>query len=119
MNADGSGLKRLTRTRSDFETLGDNGMPVWSPDGKRIVFVSNRAGSGDIWTMRADGSGIRKLFGLPGRDEASPAFTPDGSQLAFSSMRLGKAVLYVMQSDGTGARKVADGEEPSWRGSAS
>jgi TolB protein len=65
VNADGSGLRRLTRTAA-LETN-----PVWSPDGQFIAFTSDRAskrrkqernGSAfELYTMRTDGSAIRRL----------------------------------------------------------
>ena len=48
MNADGSGLTRLT------SSPGRDKVPSWSPDGNRIVFVSNREGNEDIFVMSAD-----------------------------------------------------------------
>jgi TolB protein len=65
VNADGSGLRRLTRTAA-LETN-----PVWSPDGQLIAFTSDRASTArrqerngrafDLYTMRADGTAIRRL----------------------------------------------------------
>ena len=55
MNADGSGQRRLTRNPA-FD-----GGPAWSPDGRRIAFVSNRDGSYEVYVMNADGSGQRRL----------------------------------------------------------
>jgi Tol biopolymer transport system component len=52
MNADGSGQKLLTRGGSQ---------PRWSPDGQKIAYVSDRAGSLDIWVMNPDGGGQRNL----------------------------------------------------------
>ena len=60
MNADGSRQRNLTRNSAD-------GDPVWSPDGRNILFVSKRDGYGDIYVMNADGSGQRNLARLPGR----------------------------------------------------
>jgi Tol biopolymer transport system component len=57
-NADGSGLRRLTRR-------GDCASPRWSPDGTRIAFVRD----GNLWVMNADGTGQRRLSRDP-RGEA-------------------------------------------------
>jgi TolB protein len=67
MNADGSGQELLTR--------GGSG-PGWSPDGRRIVFVSKRGGERDIWIMNADGSGQRNLTPDTGRRESQPLWPP-------------------------------------------
>jgi Tol biopolymer transport system component len=65
INADGTGLRRLTRTAA-LETH-----PVWSPNGRRIAFTSDRHAKGrgseplgpafELYTMRADGTGIKRL----------------------------------------------------------
>lgn len=40
---------------------GRNERPSWAPDGRHLVFQSDRTGTGEIWTMLADGSGLRQL----------------------------------------------------------
>lgn len=111
---DGSGLRRLTHTAGDAHVLGDDGMPSWSPDGKRIVFTSNRTGGGAIWVMRADGTGERKLYDHEGTDEFNPQFAHDGRRIAFSQLGLGTAEVWIVGSDGGGARRIAAGGQPTW-----
>lgn len=55
--------------------------PLWTPDGERIVFASNREGGG-LWSRTADGTGpAEQLLATPG---ALPySFTPDGTQLVY------------------------------------
>jgi TolB protein len=55
MNADGSGKRNLTRNPAN------DGSPSWSPDGRRIAFVSDRDGRLEAFVMNADGSGQRSL----------------------------------------------------------
>ena len=66
MNADGSGQRNLTR--SVTRPFSTEGRAAWSPDGRRILFVSDRGGNSEIYVMNADGSGKRKLTQLKGGD---------------------------------------------------
>lgn len=61
-----------------------NTVPNWSPDGKSIVFVSNRSGNTDVWIVAASGGEPRQLttFSSP---EANPQWSPDGSTIYFTS----------------------------------
>ncbi len=55
MNANGSGQRSLTRNPA---TDAD---PAWSPDGRKIAFVSNRGGTYEVYVMNPDGSGQQRL----------------------------------------------------------
>ena len=69
MNADGSEQTNLTDN-----SAGDSG-PVWSPDGSKIAFVSDRDGDWEIYVMNADGSGQTNLTNNP-EDDWAPAWSP-------------------------------------------
>ncbi len=103
---DGTGLTRLT---SD---LSGNGQPVWSPDGIKIAFVSDRLGSNDIWIMNADGSAPRRVTSLPGQ-ENDPSFSPNGSEIVFSHT-VDQASLKIVKVDGTGLRTLTSGSSRDW-----
>ena len=80
MNHDGTGLKQLTKGH------GDDREPKISPDGKTIVFSSDRAfkGSYDIWTVDI-ASGTVKQITSSELDEYEPNWSPDGSSIVFVS----------------------------------
>jgi tricorn protease len=80
VSADGGTATPLT-VDSSWE-----GYPVWSRDGKRIAFASDRFGDLDIFVMNADGSELKRLTYHDANDYPSD-FSPDGTQVLFSSAR--------------------------------
>jgi len=52
--------------------------PVWSPDGRRIAFVSDRSGSDQVWVANADGTNPVRLSQFPSGAVSYPVWTPDG-----------------------------------------
>jgi TolB protein len=83
--------------------------PVFSPDGKRIAFASNRDGNNEIYVMNIDGSGLRRLTNHPAY-EVAPTWNPTGTQIAFTSDRAGQPQIYMMNADGTDVRRVTTTE---------
>ncbi len=81
-NGDGSAERPL------FAISGFDYNPSFSPDGKWIVFTSERNGSGeaDLYRVHVDGSGLERLTDDPALDDQA-AFSPDGNQIAFVSTR--------------------------------
>ena len=120
VRADGTGLTRLTRTVGDVETLGDDGFPAFAPDGSSVAFTSNRAGRNvELWTMRANGSGQRRLAVRPATDELAQRRSPDGSRLAFVARSATNPEaaprILVMRADGTDVNALQVGAEVDWR----
>jgi Tol biopolymer transport system component len=103
--------KRLTFTKGGDGVLGDDSMPDFSPDGRRIVFTSNRDQQGEIYVMNADGSGPKRLTRRAG-DDWLPRFSPDGTKIVFWQL---PNRLWTMNADGTGLRKLATGTDADWR----
>lgn len=105
-NADGTGLRRLTR-RAGFDFH-----PAWSPDGTRIAFVSGRfvpSGQGtgktldtEIRVMDADGSHVRVLDPCAGVGCADPVWSPDGSAIAYARDRS----VWVADAGGASTRQL-------------
>jgi TolB protein len=99
--------------------------PMLSPDGRALVFHSNRSGRRAIWIAKVDGSEPRILFDHPelGSDPGTAVWSPDGKWIVFG-MRPADATLesesdvYVMAADGTGLKRLTaapgDDSHPHW-----
>ena len=105
-NPDGTELKRLTSGG------GYNAEGSYSPDGKHIVFCSNRSGAEnlELYVMDRDGKNVRPLTHAPGCYNGGPFFSPDGKRVIFRSDRKKKdhLQLFVINADGSGERALTD-----------
>lgn len=102
MNADGTKPRSLTN--------GSNA--IWSPDGTRIAFNSDREGIPQVYVMNADGTALRRLSDVWGE---YPAWSPDGDRIAFESYMGGTTEfgdpnydVFVMDADGSGVANLTD-----------
>ena len=62
--------------------------PVFSPDGSRVAFASNRSGNWDLWIIDVEGGAPLQVTSSQA-DEIHPSWSPDGTQLVFSSLPAG------------------------------
>ena len=109
MESDGQNVQRLTQ---------DPGMDwgaTWSPDGKQIVFSSNRDGEMRLFVMNADGSDQRPL--LKGSEGAgwAPAWSPSRGEIAFASERDGTSEIYLLEIDSGKIIRVTINDRPDDR----
>jgi serine/threonine-protein kinase len=115
-------LSRHAATRLTFR--GDNGSPVWSPDGARIAFRSNISGRYELYWMAADGAGTPVLL-VGGEGAPVPeAFTPDGRSLLYSRARAdgtrgGTEIWSVPVDDPAAARPLVQTQRSAWGASVS
>jgi TolB protein len=118
-----SPLTEAGRARDNF--------PAWSPKGDRIAFTSDRDGDYELYSIRPDGTDVKRLTQSPGND-AHCTWSPDGQWLAFTSARGGfkdEAPLhpynsqpygdvYIMRADGSQVQRVTDDQfeegTPAW-----
>jgi Tol biopolymer transport system component len=69
----------ISSTRQDYN-------PAYSPDGRRIAFISNRTGPRELWTCDSDGSNSLKLTSFGGPNTILPRWSPDGQHVLFSAL---------------------------------
>ena len=97
---DGKALRRLT-AGDDMEAD-----PVWSPDGKTIVYTVRTNGNFDLWSIQADGTLPAVQLTSKSLNNKQPAWSPDGTRIAFISDRAGTNDLWIMNADGSSAKRL-------------
>jgi Tol biopolymer transport system component len=81
VDLDGAKAKARILVTSTREQYG----PLISPDGRRIVFMSNRSGSFEIWVCDSNGSNAQQLTSSGRAPAGTPRWSPDRKQIVFDS----------------------------------
>ncbi len=104
----------LTDYQNDLE-------PDWSPDGERVVFTTSRDGFQELYTMRADGTDLKRLTNNTGLNDLRARYSPDGQRIAYMtnySVGDGTGEIWVMNADGSQPRRMTnndtDDSQPIW-----
>jgi hypothetical protein len=110
----GAGLRRLTFTRGSDDVLGDDGMPAWRPDGRGLVFVSNRDRNLELYALDLRTRRTTRLTRSTRRDETLPRVAPDG-RVAFVETSPGSSRIAIANASLGGRRAIRSGTAVDWR----
>ena len=88
-----SPTKLITSTQLQIE-------PQYSPDGRYIVFTSNRSGNTEIWRCNSDGTNPVQLTSFEGPSPGTARWSPDGQSISFDCAAEGNENIYVINSSG-------------------
>ena len=90
--------------------------PVYSPDGKSVLFSSNRGGTLDLWEVSVQSGEMHRVTDDPA-DDWDPEYTPDGRSIVWCSGRSGSFEIWTARRDGSAPRQLSrdslDAENPS------
>jgi Tol biopolymer transport system component len=86
-------------------TRNDDGAQL-SPDGRRVVFSSDRSGENEIWLSNPDGSSAVQLTSLDAEGTAGPRWSTDGQWIVFNANPDGQQDIYVVAAGGGRPRRV-------------
>lgn len=110
------GARDLAESRTLTSGLVIDRQPVFSPDGKSVMFSSNRGGTLDLWEVSLEGGELHRLTDDPA-DDWDPAYSPDGQSIFWSSNRGGGFEIWTARRDGSAPRQVShdslDAENPA------
>ena len=88
----------------------------FSPDGKKIVFNSDRSGRRHLYVAESDGSNVKRIS-REGGSYYTPVWSPRGDMIAFTKQEGGQFYIGVMEIDGSNERMIAKSfhvEGPTW-----
>jgi Tol biopolymer transport system component len=130
---EGDGLRIMDLETSAVTPLteGYDNFPLWSPRGDLIMFSRQAQGDYEIYTVRPDGTGVKRLTFTRGND-AHQAWSPDGEYIAFAGSRAGfkdemtytdapqpYGEIFVMRYDGSRVQQLTDNQwedgTPAWQ----
>ncbi|HXV14187.1 MAG TPA: hypothetical protein VEC56_08265, partial [Candidatus Krumholzibacteria bacterium] len=111
-----STARTLADGRSLTSGMSIDRQPVYSPDGKWVMFSSNRGGTLDLWEVSVETGEMHRVTDDPA-DDWDPAYSPDGQTIVWCSSRSGAFEIWAARRDGTAPYQVSrdslDAENPS------
>jgi len=119
-DAEAPGIVTVSERKSASPTLrtlvaddSGNAAPQFSPDGKRIAYMSTRTGAWQIWVSETNGSNPRQISFT--ESAGTPRWSPDGRSIAFDAPYGGQTRIFLIKVDGNEqARPIVKGLVPSF-----
>ena len=100
-------MKLISSTRTDHEGK-------FSPDGKRIAFVSYRSGNSEVWVCGSDGSNPVAVTSMNGPLISELNWTPDSQRISFSAVEKESTFFYIVGAQGGRPVLFSEGSDPNW-----
>jgi len=97
-----------------ISSTGIDGEPVYSPDGQKIAFLSNRSGKPEIWICDSDGSNPFQLTSMEKLFTNGPSWSPDGKFIVFDTIIESKQDIYIVNVEGGNPRRLTTDPDVDW-----
>jgi len=114
-------VRRLSGAKTEpclIDSSRPDHSPRLSPDGRQIVFVSNRSGADQLWIARSDCSNVRQLTGFTGEMVGSPRWSNDGRRIVFDGHVDDQSEIFIIDADGSDLQRITNHSAadtmPSW-----
>lgn len=101
-----TGDRSAAPAESFISSAGQDSSPAYSPDEKKIAFVSDRSGSLQIWISDSDGLGITQLTTFKGSSLGSPGWSPDSRRIVFDATKNAQSAVWLIDADGSNLHRL-------------
>ncbi len=91
-----------------FASSRSERQPAWAPDGVGVAFLSDRAGSLELWSGGREGGPLMRHTDFGGPQLRSPVWSPDGRRIVFDAAVAGPSALWAVERESRGAERLIE-----------